>query len=279
MNQEQKDYISHVNQMTDETVSVKKTGWEEVNLSEHTHQKHQIIYTLSGTLHIQIEDVNYFVPEKYIAWIPSKCKHTLTSNNRRVSLVIFYLDLPEQTAEEEAYRTFSIYSTYPMAAENIRFIASKGPVIERKKFPDLYDFAISFFRLLLNMNPHMENLLKTRVIPNDERIRPVLEYLIQHAHESLKIEEVAHRFGFSVRNLSRLLHDSGIHFNRYLNQQRITRAIELFADGKKNIQEVAYEVGFNTPNNFNRVFKQLTGTSPGNYGKDTNQMERKQEAT
>lgn len=116
------------------------------------------------------------------------------------------------------------------------------------------------------MNPHIENLLKTKVIPNDERIRPVLEYLIQHAHENLKIEEVAERFSFSVRNLSRLLHDSGIHFNRYLNQQRITRAIELFADGKKSIQEVVYEVGFNTPNNFNRVFKQLTGMTPKNYG-------------
>lgn len=267
MNQEQKEYISLINQSKKETVLIKKTGWEEVNLSEHEHQKHQIIYTLSGTLHIQIEESNYFVPEKHIAWIPPGSKHILSSNNRRVSLVIFYLDLSGKT-NEHPYRDFSVYSTHNVVAENLRFIASKGPVIQQSEFPDLYDFTLSFFRLLPTINPHMENLLKTKVIPNDERIRPVLEYLIQHAHENLKIEEVAERFGFSVRNLSRLLHDSGIHFNRYLNQQRVTRAIELFTDGKKNIQEVAYEVGFNTPNNFNRVFKQLTGMSPGCYGKE-----------
>lgn len=265
MNQEQKAYISLINESSEESILIKKTGWEEISLSVHTHQKHQIIYTLSGTLHIQINEANYFVPEKHIAWIPSECNHILSSNNRRVSLVIFYLNLPKETGKDP-YGEFSVYSTHAVVAENLRFIASKGPFIERLHTPDLYDFAISFFRLLPTMNPHIENLLKTKVIPNDERIRPVLEYLIQHAYENLKIEEVAERFSFSVRNLSRLLHDSGIHFNRYLNQQRITRAIELFADGKKSIQEVAYEVGFNTPNNFNRVFKQLTGMTPKNYG-------------
>lgn len=274
MNQEQKEYISLINQSTQETILIKKTGWEEVNLSEHEHHKHQIIYTLSGTLHIQIEGTNYFVPEKHIAWIPPQNKHILSSNNRRVSLVIFYMDLPEKT-RNNPYGEFTIYSTHNVVAENLRFIAAKSPVISQLELPNLYNFTISFFQLIPTINPHIENLLKTKVIPNDERIRPVLDYLIQHAHENLKIDEVAKRFGFSVRNLSRLLHDSGIHFNRYLNQQRITRAIELFADGKKNMQEVAYEVGFNTPNNFNRVFKQLTGMSPGTYERESNREKTK----
>ena len=33
------------------------------------------------------------------------------------------------------------------------------------------------------------------------------------------------------------------------------------------MQQIAYETGFSTPNNFNRVFKQITGTSPSLYEK------------
>ena len=36
---------------------------------------------------------------------------------------------------------------------------------------------------------------------------------------------------------------------------------------RKDWQQIAYETGFSTPNNFNRVFKQVTGTSPGLYEK------------
>lgn len=79
---------------------------------------------------------------------------------------------------------------------------------------------------------------------------------------------MAEKFGFSVRNLSRLLQGSGIRFNRYLNQQRIIRAIELFTDGGKTMQQIAFDVGFSTPNNFNRVFKQITETSPGGFLRD-----------
>ena len=105
-------------------------------------------------------------------------------------------------------------------------------------------------------------------IPNDHRLYPILCYMREHAFSNLKIEQVAIEFNISVRNLSRLLHDSGIRFNSFLNMHRINRAIELFSDGGMTMQQIAYETGFSTPNNFNRVFKQITGTSPGLYGKE-----------
>ena len=43
------------------------------------------------------------------------------------------------------------------------------------------------------------------------------------------------------------------------------RAIELFADGGRTLQQVAYEVEYSTPNHFNRVFKQVTGVSPSTF--------------
>lgn len=263
MNTEQQEYISLINRSAPDDILIKKTGWEEINLQEHAHKKFQIIYTLSGTLHVETEGANYFVPEKHIAWIPENASHKLSSNSRQVSLIIFYVTL--NVTPDDSKSRFSIYSTNAIIAENMKFIASKGKLITQKEQPDLYNFTLSFFNLLPQMSPGADVLLKTLVIPNDSRLHPILDYITEHIHEELNMEQIASQYNLSVRNLSRLFHTSGLHFSSYVNHLRITRAIELLTDGEYTVQEIAYRVGFNTPNNFNRVFKQITGKSPKAY--------------
>ena len=92
-----------------------------------------------------------------------------------------------------------------------------------------------------------------------------LDYIKANLNQDLSIEHVAFCFGFSVRNLTRLFTNSGIRFVHYLNYLRIVRAIEILTDNAMNIEQTAYEVGFNSPNSFGRVFKQITGESPSDY--------------
>ena len=93
MNAEQREYIGIINQSAEEVILIKKTGWEEVNLPGHVHGKCQIIYTLAGTLHVEIGSESYFVPEKHIAWIPQGAEHKLSSNSRQVSMVNFFMSV------------------------------------------------------------------------------------------------------------------------------------------------------------------------------------------
>lgn len=265
MDNGQEAYLSSIGRLSDDEIYIRKTGWKEVNLSRHIHDRHQVMYTLAGTLRVQIGDSAYFVPEKHIAWIPENTEHELSSNNRQSSLVIFYFTFGSLSVED-VVNEFSIYNVNPVMAENIKFIDSFGSIIRESTQHDLFFFTLGFFKLLPSMNPHKEILLKTLTIPRDFRLQPVLHYIVEHAHENLGIEQVASEFGFSVRNLSRLLHNSGIRFSNYLNYQRITRAIELFSDKGKTIQQIAYEVGFSSPNHFNRVFKQITGMTPSAFG-------------
>lgn len=55
MNQEQESYISLIKQTSKETIRIKKTGWEEIKLPGHAHEKCQIIYTLS----VPLEAINF----------------------------------------------------------------------------------------------------------------------------------------------------------------------------------------------------------------------------
>lgn len=264
MNAEQREYIGIINQSAEDVILIKKTGWEEVNLPGHVHGKCQIIYTLAGTLHVEIGSESYFVPEKHIAWIPQGAEHKLSSNSRQVSMVIFYVSLRPE-GKDDPKGEFAIYTANRLIGENLKFIASKGKMIGKQEQPDLYHFALGFFNLLPQMSPGKELLLKSLVIPDDSRLYPVLRYLTDHVQEELRMDEVALRYNLSTRNLSRLFQESNIHFSSYVNRLRIMRAIELMTDGGRTMQEIAYAVGFNNPNHFNRVFRQVTGQSPKNY--------------
>lgn len=259
MTEEQEQIIDIVSKSGDDEIYIKKTGLEEIHLADHSHGKCQIIYTLSGTLHVLSEGVNYFVPEKHVAWIPDDMPHKLSTNNRQASLINFYAPV------NGGGRSFAIYNTDPMISENIRYLASMGPVIRMKENEGLFIFAKSFLNILPTLSPGKELVFKTLVLPEDRRLTPVLEYMSEHFCEDLKREKVAARFGLSVRNMSRLFMESGIRFTDYLNSLRVVRAIEMLTDGGKTMQQIAYELGYSTPANFNRVFRQVTGRVPGSY--------------
>ena len=264
MNDEQREYLAHIGASDREEILIKRTGWEAINLPTHAHEKFQTIYTLSGTLHIKIGSNTYFVPERHLAWIPSRTKHKISSNSRQVALICFYIDLPVE-GDQDPKALFYIWGIRPLIGENLKFIASHAPCIRCSTHPDLYRYASSFFNLMPQINPKETFLLRPLIIPNDPRLAPVLNYINRHLSDRLDMELLASRFHLSTRNLSRLFNTSKIRFSSLVNHWRILRAIELMSDRDKTIQEIAYEVGFNTPNNFNRVFKQITGTSPRVY--------------
>lgn len=260
MNEEQKNFIKQINALSDKEILIKETGKEVVEFPFHSHMRHQIIYTLSGTLHVQIGDKSFFVPERHIAWIPPDTIHKLSSNNRQISLQIFFCSLPDATKER-----FTVYNSHILIEENLKFITSQAYRIHRNLHPELYEYCDAFLGLLAVLGKEYQTPLKAIILPEDKRLQAVLDYINSHLHENLCMERIATRFGFSVRNLSRLFRKSNIRFIDYLNYQRITRAIELFTEGHDTMEEISYEVGFNSPNHFNRVFKQILGTTPRSF--------------
>lgn len=255
----QEKHISSIESTSTDNILIKVTGREEVDWSPHAHNKHQIIYILSGTLHIEVDDISYFVTDRHLIWIPSGVSHHLSSNNLQISLLICYFHIEDFRNDK-----FSIYGTDELIARNLEFISTLPP-INRYKTPETFSFAISFFRLLPNICIEASFPTLPFFIAKDSRLLPVLEYINANINQDLTIESVASNFGFSVRNLTRLFTNSNISFVHYLNYQRVVSAIEILSDKMMNIEQTSYEVGFSSPNSFYRVFKQITGKSPSMY--------------
>ncbi len=91
-----------------------------------------------------------------------------------------------------------------------------------------------------------------------------IEYINTHYNNpDLTLSKVAEVTGVQERVISRFIADQfECNFKTYINKIRIEEAQRLLTNPKLNISEVAYTVGFNSPNNFNKVFKKLTGKTP-----------------
>ena len=86
--------------------------------------------------------------------------------------------------------------------------------------------------------------------------------------EPIVFPELAHRFGFSERSLSRLFHkDLAMSFVQYLTIQRMMRALRFLLEERMSVKEAAALVGYNSVPTFSTTFYKIIGIRPSDYVK------------
>jgi len=98
----------------------------------------------------------------------------------------------------------------------------------------------------------------------------VLDRVLARVHacflEPICLSQVAREAGVSRQHLGRLWKRKlGVSFNGYLHALRIEHACALLREHGKKIIDVAFESGFGSISQFNRVFRQVQGISPREF--------------
>ena len=91
----------------------------------------------------------------------------------------------------------------------------------------------------------------------------VLEYIKKHYAEKITLDELAELEHISKSYLSRKFKQrTGLSVVSYINQFRIERSKQFLMASGLDVNEIAYQVGFDSPKYFHRVFKEIVGESP-----------------
>lgn len=100
----------------------------------------------------------------------------------------------------------------------------------------------------------------------DPRITEIIDYLKEHYKEDLRIEQLAQRVCLSP---SRLLHlykaETGETIVDTVTRMRLEQAEYLLRFTPQYINEIAYEVGFNSQTYFSRKFAEHFGVNPSTF--------------
>jgi len=96
-------------------------------------------------------------------------------------------------------------------------------------------------------------------------VEQVLAFLQKSCNYSARFAQVADRLGYSQRNLRRQLAQCGTSYRELVRQARERAAIKRLSMPGLPVQAIAFELGFDTPSNFARSFKQWTGLTPSEF--------------
>jgi AraC-like DNA-binding protein len=124
---------------------------------------------------------------------------------------------------------------------------------------------------LLNIFAAHLSLIAGQLMLSDENseapeIRRAREFIHQHFAEPLDLKQVAESANLSSCYFCRKFKEStGLTFTSYVARSRVEAAKKLLANPQVRVSEVAFEVGFQSLTHFNRVFKEISGTSPTRY--------------
>jgi AraC-like DNA-binding protein len=99
------------------------------------------------------------------------------------------------------------------------------------------------------------------------RIGRIFDFLMQHYSRNITLTEVAAAAHMTAPAFCRYFKKHTRQtFVAFLNEVRINEACkQLTAGAHQNISTVAYNCGFNSLTNFNKVFKSIVGHSPKTY--------------
>lgn len=104
--------------------------------------------------------------------------------------------------------------------------------------------------------------------PHFSLIKNVIAFLVNNYKQKLELKDIAEHVGVSSYYLVRLFKQETSETPRtYLEKIRVDKATHLLKCTDQTNLEICYEVGFQSPSNFYKVFRRLKNCSPTEYRK------------
>ncbi|MUT68766.1 response regulator [Paenibacillus sp. NEAU-GSW1] len=99
-------------------------------------------------------------------------------------------------------------------------------------------------------------------------IAEVKQYIMANSHLEISLETIARQAGLSPFYMSKMFKEqTGVGYIDFLTDCRVEKSKALMSNAERSMKEIAYEVGYNDPNYFSKVFKKVCGASPTDYRK------------
>ena len=100
----------------------------------------------------------------------------------------------------------------------------------------------------------------------DQDVKYIQEFIEDNVSEKISVESLADRFAINKRNLERRFKKAtGNTPLEYIQRVKMESAKKNLEAGRKNVNDVMYDVGYSDVKAFRKIFKKITGLSPFDY--------------
>jgi len=217
-------------------------------MQSHSHEYHQLVLPLHGTIDIDIEGNRASIGPKNCALIYKGKKHCFFAHENAKFLVADLNKLPDNMLN--CHDDFvAISDTLQMY---IHFIEKQ---LEHAFLPTIEKSINELFINLLSAQTFLPHV--------DARIKQVIEYLNQQLHTNIRLDELAKTACLSLSQYKVLFKQStGKTTRQYLLSLRMDKARALLSYTDDPVTIVADKVGYQDLSAFSRRFSNYFGQAP-----------------
>jgi len=216
----------------------------------------------SNVPHVWLNDEVY-----YSGMASLKAKAIVVYFNKEIFSQAFY-EMKESNKLnglfEKAARGLSI------TGKTARVVAHKLEKLVPKKDFDLIIGLLELLSVLASSSEmsciNNETYMPVQIKTHPDRISDVLNYVKINYREDITLSSIAKVANLTPQSFCRLFKKRlKKHFIEYLHEIRISNACKLLLETDLSISEIAYDCGFKTVSNFNKIYKKIVGTNPKKY--------------
>ena len=125
-------------------------------------------------------------------------------------------------------------------------------------------------RLLASFAQHLSlvanELMITQTAIEPPAVNKARAFIAEHLGEHLSLEQVARAASMSAFYFCKVFKAAtGVTFTDYVSRARIEKTKQLLLNPNTRVSEAAFEAGFQSLSQFNRVFRRIEGRSPSDY--------------
>lgn len=230
-------------------------------VEQHLHEYSEILYCHKGVCEVYINGCCTELTEGNFIWLPPNYVHQYKCTFGEVICAVFSNDFIPLYFHATKGRRLIVN---PLPAEELKDIFCTLPNTD----------CLSITQICGYLNLTADKVLKSSEFSDGKQsdgilYQKVISYLSEHFKEDITLAKLAEMFNYNEKYLSHCLHTlTNIHFSEFLAMYRIEYAKKLLeSDPSLSITEIALECGFGATNTFNRMFKKITGVTPGKYKK------------
>lgn len=249
----------------------------------HCHEEYELIYFLRGQgMRIVGDNISHFQDGELVLvgkWLPHLWRNEKLDTDSEVNdfIVVKFLDNFNEVNLFQLPEFEAVRSLLARASQGVKFSASVISKIE----PILLDLIsskstgriISFLKVLdlLAAEKKFELLSsKEFVLPtgksSENRLQKVINYISLNYANKIGLEKIAEVACMTPPSFCRFFKNStNKTFSNFLNEIRVSKACHLLINGEESINQICYQVGFNSITNFNRMFKSFKNLTPSAY--------------
>jgi len=252
----------------------------------HRHQEAQLMWIVKGKGILIVEDTLHPFKENDIFFLGANQPHVFKSSsqdgfsNESRSISIFFdpngkLKLMFSLEEFESLNHFIYNNSCGFKIPDEYFTQISERILQLKS-SDQMDKLMHFFYLLRSLatiSRETDPLCSERgeavsdTVHTSNRINLICNYIKENHKHDLSLEDVADYANLTPQAFCRYFKKHcGVTFVAYLNRIRVKEVCsQLNEDHLDSVSLIAYNCGFNSITNFNRVFKQIIGCNPKEY--------------